>query len=239
MNGLMRCSEPGRSVAVAIRVSRAPGRCAWVVSRNRNEPSADQAADNLATCSVLRRRSTCQRSYWVCWFSQLSALVPKASDRRTAISGLIPARLFRMPDKVLRLSHRYSEHVRTSFAENFAVAEGTFRYASNAHSSSRCPGRIRRVHRRPLRLVEENAREAFAPLLGTRSGGRRRHRFLPARRRSRPSIGRRGRALLTGPAHEAQSISVIRIRRTGGRAAPAVKRSRRARGTSSTRRWRR
>jgi plasmid maintenance system antidote protein VapI len=36
--------------------------------------------------------------------SQLSALVSKAMERRTAISGLIPARPFRMRDKVLRLT---------------------------------------------------------------------------------------------------------------------------------------
>jgi hypothetical protein len=36
--------------------------------------------------------------------SQLSALVLKAMERRTAISGLMPARPFRMLDKVLRLT---------------------------------------------------------------------------------------------------------------------------------------
>jgi len=36
--------------------------------------------------------------------SQLSAEVPNAMDKRTAISGLIPARPFRMAERVLRLT---------------------------------------------------------------------------------------------------------------------------------------
>ena len=62
------------------------------------------AADSLATRSFLRFRSACQRSYCICWLIQLSAVVPNASDSRTAISGLIPARPFRMLDSVLRLT---------------------------------------------------------------------------------------------------------------------------------------
>ena len=62
------------------------------------------ARASFATRSCFRRCSACQRSYCVCWLSQLSEDVPKAIERRTAISGLIPPRPFRMADRVLRLT---------------------------------------------------------------------------------------------------------------------------------------
>jgi hypothetical protein len=66
----------------------------------------DQAATNRRTCRFFRFRSACQRSYWTCWFSQLSGVVPKATDKRMAISGEMPARPFRMADRVFRLTPR-------------------------------------------------------------------------------------------------------------------------------------
>ncbi len=63
-----------------------------------------QAAASFLTRSDRRLVSAFARSYWSCWLSQLSAVVPKAIDRRTAISGLMPAWQFRMLDRVLRLT---------------------------------------------------------------------------------------------------------------------------------------
>ncbi len=50
----------------------------------------------MATRSFFRCCSARQRSDCVCWLSQISADVLKAIERRTAISGLIRARPFRM-----------------------------------------------------------------------------------------------------------------------------------------------
>src|SRR5882724_8152026 len=66
------------------------------------------ARASLATLSCFRRCSACQRSYCACWLSQLSEDVPKAMERRTAISGLIPAPPFRIAERVLRLTPRAS-----------------------------------------------------------------------------------------------------------------------------------
>ena len=70
--------------------------------------TAQTQAANRCTFKTLRFFSACHRSYCICWFNQLSALVSKAMDRRIAISGLIPARPLRMADKVLRLTPRLS-----------------------------------------------------------------------------------------------------------------------------------
>lgn len=70
----------------------------------------DQAAVSFRTCSRLRFRSACQRTLLgvnrTCWLSQLFALVPRAMERRTAISGVMPARPLRMLDRVLRVTPR-------------------------------------------------------------------------------------------------------------------------------------
>src|SRR5206468_3936817 len=66
------------------------------------------ARASLTTLSCFRRCSACQRSYCACWLSQLSEDVPKAMERRTAISGLIPARPFRIAERVFRLTPRAS-----------------------------------------------------------------------------------------------------------------------------------
>lgn len=55
------------------------------------------------TRKALRRFSACHKSYCVCWFIQLSELVPNAIDSRTAISGLMPARPLSRAESVLRL----------------------------------------------------------------------------------------------------------------------------------------
>src|SRR3989441_12558123 len=63
-----------------------------------------QAADNLTTRSFFRFLSACHRSYCTCWFIQLSAVVSNARESRTAISGLTPARPFKIAESVLRLT---------------------------------------------------------------------------------------------------------------------------------------
>jgi virulence-associated protein VagC len=64
---------------------------------------AGQAAASFFTRRERRFASAWARSYCNCWLSQLSALVPREIDRRTAISGLIPDRPLRMLDRVFRL----------------------------------------------------------------------------------------------------------------------------------------
>ena len=58
------------------------------------------------TSSAFLCCSACHKSYCVCWFSQLSEDVLKAIERRTSISGLMPALPFKMLDNVLRLMQR-------------------------------------------------------------------------------------------------------------------------------------
>lgn len=68
------------------------------------------AADSRLTRSAGRLFSACQRSNCNCWASQLSALVSKASDSRSAIywvvGGVIPARPLMIAERVLRLTPR-------------------------------------------------------------------------------------------------------------------------------------
>jgi len=56
------------------------------------------AADKRFTFNSLRCCSAFHKSYCACWFIQLCAVVSKAIDSRTAISGLILIRPFNMPD---------------------------------------------------------------------------------------------------------------------------------------------
>jgi hypothetical protein len=53
-------------------------------------------AASLVTRNRLRRRSACHRPYRICWFIRISAEASWTIDRRTAIAGLMPARLLRI-----------------------------------------------------------------------------------------------------------------------------------------------
>ena len=63
-----------------------------------------QAATSFSTLNSCRLCLASHKSYWACWLSQLSAEVSNAIDRRIAISGLMPARPFKIADNVLRLT---------------------------------------------------------------------------------------------------------------------------------------
>ena len=62
------------------------------------------AADSFLTLRDLRFFSASHKSYCACWFNQLSEEVPNARERRTAISGLMPARPFNVAERVFRLT---------------------------------------------------------------------------------------------------------------------------------------
>ncbi len=66
----------------------------------------NQAADSFLTLSLRRPCSACHKSYCAWWRIQLSGEVSKATERRMAISGLIPDRPFSRLDNVLRLTPR-------------------------------------------------------------------------------------------------------------------------------------
>ena len=57
-------------------------------------------------CTRGGRLRACQRSWFVCMLSHISALVPSAASRRSAIDALTPARPFSSADRACRVTPR-------------------------------------------------------------------------------------------------------------------------------------
>ena len=72
----------------------------------RGGPGGVQAATNRWTGTSSRSCCACRRSYCNCCCNQLSALPPKACERRMAISGEIPSRPLSSIENVLRETAR-------------------------------------------------------------------------------------------------------------------------------------